>query len=93
MKKKGKRKVSNELRDRIILEVLRKTKTVQQLAQQYDIHPSQIMQWKKSFEENAEFIIGERRPEVPVIPGQRFSSFALVDKEQVELMLMYRNLL
>lgn len=93
MKKPGKRKFSTELRNKVVLEVLRKTKTVQELASQYDIHPSQIMQWKKAFEENSPVIIGEKKAAIPHVTGQRFSSFAVVDKLQVEIELFNKRLL
>jgi len=93
MKKSGKRKFNAELRNRVVLEVLRKIKTVNQLALQYDIHPSQIMQWKKSFEENSPLIIGEIKSGIPVLNGEKFTSFAILDKGEVEEVLIKKFLL
>ena len=93
MKKSGKRKFSAELRNKVVLEVLRKIKTVQQLALQYDIHPSQIMQWKKAFEENSPLIIGEIKSGIPVLAGRKITSFTILDKNEIEEVLIKKFLL
>ena len=86
-------KFSAELRNKVVLEVLRKIKNVQQLALQYDIHPSQIMQWKKAFDENSPLIIGENKSGIPVLRGEKFTSFAILDKNEIEEDLIKKFLL
>ena len=45
--KKQRRKHSSEFKARVALEAIRGVKTVSQIAQEYEIHPVMVSNWKK----------------------------------------------
>jgi len=50
----GKRnQYSNEIKLRVVLEVLREEQTVNEIAARYEIHPNMIGRWKQEFLEKA----------------------------------------
>lgn len=51
--KTSRRKHSPAFKAKIAMEALRGDKTIAEIASQYEIHPNQIMQWKKQLAEKA----------------------------------------
>ena len=47
--KKKRRKFSKEFKLKVILEALKERKTLSELAQEFDLHPQQITNWKKDY--------------------------------------------
>lgn len=45
--KNQRRKFSADFKAKVALEALKEQKTVAQLAEQYELHPTQIAEWKK----------------------------------------------
>jgi transposase-like protein len=50
------RSFDKKFKAKIALEAIRETKTIQELARQYKVHPNQISLWKKQLLEGAEDI-------------------------------------
>ncbi|RMD81059.1 MAG: hypothetical protein D6820_05765 [Lentisphaerae bacterium] len=58
MSKRRRRHFSAEFKARVVLEAVKEQKTIEELAQQFDVHPNQIRSWKKQFlERTAEVFV------------------------------------
>lgn len=56
---KGKRKRHDpEFKARVALEALKGIKTIQEIAKEFDVHPTQVSDWKKTMAKNAASAFG-----------------------------------
>ena len=65
-----KRKIFNaQQKAKVAIEAIRGVKTVNEIAQQYEVHPTQVSQWKKELQDQAtELFEGKRGPKPSVDP-------------------------
>ena len=54
--KKSRKRYSSEFKSKVALEALKEQKTLSELAQQFQLHPNQISQWKKQLLDNTEHV-------------------------------------
>jgi transposase-like protein len=72
MSETQKRKVhSPELKAKVGLEAVRGLKTINEIAQEYGVHPVQVGQWKKAIQEQAKSLFEGKRGPKPVVEHQR----------------------
>jgi len=50
----SRRKFTSKFKAKVVLESLKETQTMAELAQKYQLHPQQISNWKREFLDNAE---------------------------------------
>lgn len=56
---KGKRRRHDpEFKARVALEAIKGVKTIQEIAKEYDVHPVQVSDWKKTMAANAASVFG-----------------------------------
>jgi transposase len=63
--KSTRRKHSPSFKAKVALEALNGEKTIAELASQYEIHPNQILQWKKILAEQATGLFENKHPRKP----------------------------
>lgn len=65
----GERKRKNfggEFKAKVALEAMRGVKTLNEIGQEFKVHPTQVGQWKKELQENAASIFDVKRGPKPV---------------------------
>nr|VFK14079.1 MAG: Transposase [Candidatus Kentron sp. FM] len=71
MTEKKKRKVhSPEYKAKVGLEALKGVKTINEIGQEYGVHPVQVGQWKKAIQEDAKSLFEVKRGPKPVVEHQ-----------------------
>lgn len=63
---KKRRVHSAEFKGKVGLEAVRGVKTINEIAQEYDVHPQLVTQWKKEILENAGALFDVKRGPKPV---------------------------
>ena len=65
-----KRKIfSGEIKAKVALEAIRGLKTVNEIAQDFNVHPTQVGLWKKELQEQAAGLFAVKRGAEPVDPS------------------------
>ena len=60
MTKRKRRNHSPSFKAKVALSAIRGDRTLAELAEQFDVHPNQIQEWKKKLMSGAEEVFGER---------------------------------
>jgi transposase-like protein len=69
MSEKKRKTFSAHQKAKVAIEAIRGIKTVNEIAQQFEVHPTQVGQWKKELQEQAgELFEGKRGPKPAVDP-------------------------
>lgn len=72
MSEKKKRKVHTpEFKAKVGLEALKGVKTINEIGQEYNVHPVQVGQWKKAIQDDAQRLFEGKRGPRPVIEHQQ----------------------
>jgi len=80
---KGKRRRHDpEFKARVALEALKGVKTIQQIAKEFDIHPVQVSEWKKTMAQGAASVFG---PGAEDLERERAQLHAKIGQQAVEL--------
>ena len=87
MSERKKRKVySPEFKAKVGLEALKGIKTVNEIGQEYGVHPVQVGQWKKAIQEQASRLFEGKRGPKPVAEHQQPDKlFSEIGKLKMEL--------
>jgi transposase/putative transposase len=85
---KGKRRRHDpEFKARVALEALKGVKTIQEIAKEFDIHPVQVSEWKKTMAQGAASVFGPSaaRTEAEDFERERAQLHAKIGQQAVEL--------
>ena len=87
MSERKKRKVhSPEFKAKVGLEALRGVKTINEIGQEYGVHPVQVGQWKKAIQEQAKTLFeGKRGPKLVAAHQKPELLYSEIGKLKVEL--------
>jgi transposase-like protein len=69
MSEKKRKVFSGEFKAKVALEAVRGLKTVNEIAQDFGVHPTQVGQWKKELQEQAVGLFEVKRGARPVDPS------------------------
>ena len=69
MSEKKRKVFSGEFKAKVALEAVRGLKTVNEIAQDFSVHPTQVGQWKKELQEQAGSLFDAKRGVKPVEPS------------------------
>jgi len=69
MSEKKRKVFSGEFKAKVALEAVRGLKTVNEIAQDFGVHPTQVGQWKRELQEQAGSLFEARRGAKPVEPS------------------------
>ena len=73
MSEKKRKIFSAQQKAKVAIEAIRGTKTVNEIAQQFEVHPSQVAQWKKELQEQAVDVFEGKRGPKPTIHSEASS--------------------
>jgi transposase len=77
MSEKSRKSFTSQLKAKVALEAIRGVKTVNEIAQEFGVHPTQVGQWKKELLAQAPGIFDTKRgpkPEDPSVSPDRLYS-------------------
>ena len=69
MSEKSRKTFSSQHKAKVALEAIRGTKTLNEIAQEYSVHPTQVGQWKKELLAQASDIFDTKRGPKPEDPS------------------------
>jgi transposase len=69
MSEKKRKSFSSQHKARVALEAIRGVKTVNEIAQEYSVHPTQVGQWKKELQAQAPSLFDTKRGPKPEDPS------------------------
>lgn len=85
---KGKRRRHDpEFKARVALEAIKGVKTIQEIAKEFDVHPVQVSEWKKTMAQNAAcaFGAGAGKADAGQFEQERARLHAKIGQQAVEL--------
>ena len=62
MSKRSRRNHSSVFKGKVALAALRGDRTIAEIAQQYEIHPNLVTEWKRQLQENAAHVFEGKKP-------------------------------
>ena len=85
--KSKRRRHDPEFKARVALEALKGVKTIQEIAKEFDVHPVQVSEWKKTMAQNAAsaFGGGAGKTEAEDFERERERLHAKIGQQAVEL--------
>ena len=86
------RKFTSSFKTKVVLEALKERSTIQELGRKYELHPSQITQWKTQFLSNAEQIFDKPSKEQSTEELERERLFNVIGQQKVEIDFLKRAL-
>jgi transposase-like protein len=92
MNKKDKRKFTTAFKVKVAMEAVKGQSTIAQLAKSHDLHPSQIMGWKKTLSERAgELFEAKGKKSVSSLPDNA-ALYEQIGRLQMELSFLKKKL-
>ena len=69
MSERKRKSFTSQYKTKVAVEAIRGAKTVNEIAQEFGVHPTQVSQWKKELQESAAGVFDGKRGPKPVDPS------------------------
>ena len=85
-------KRSKELKFKVALEAIKGDKQLSQIAAEYNVHPNQIVQWKKQLLEKGASVFDSKENNQSSADKEKEQLFKTVGKQQIMIEFLKKNL-
>ena len=92
MNKKDKRKFTPAFKVKVALEALKGQSTTAELAKTHQLHPSQILDWKKTLSQQAEQLFTNKDKQAPVQQQDNAELYEQIGRLQMEINFLKKKL-
>ena len=89
---KKRMKRSKELKFKVALEAIKGDKQLSQIAAEYNVHPNQIVQWKKQLLEKGASVFDSKENNQSSADKENEQLFKTVGKQQIMIEFLKKNL-
>ena len=86
------RKFTPAFKTKVVLEALKERSTIQELGRKYELHPSQITQWKTQFLSNADQVFDKPGKEKSEEELEKERLYNVIGQQKVEIDFLKRAL-
>ena len=93
--KRTRKKINDSLKVKVVLEAIKETMTLNELAAKYEVHPNQIITWKKRFLERSVDVFtgrGEERQELEKLRREKERLVHQIGEQAVDIEFLKKNL-
>ena len=91
MKAKSRRQFTSDFKVKVVLEVLRQDKTLNQIASDYDLHPQLVQTWKQEFIAVAPQAFDQQKGAQKPVADQTAPLYEQIGRLQMELNWLKKN--
>lgn len=91
MKAKSRRQFTSEFKVKVVLEVLRQDKTLNQIASDYDLHPQLVQTWKQMFMAAAPQVFAQQKGTEKPVADEKGPLYEQIERLQMELSWLKKN--
>ena len=79
------RKFTASFKTKVVLDALKERRSMAELAQKYDLHPTQISNWKREFLSNADQVFGSTKSKKSEADQEKDELLKVIGQQKVEL--------
>ena len=79
------RKFTAAFKTKVVLDALKERRSMAELAQKYDLHPTQISNWKREFLSNADQVFGSTKSKKSEADQEKDELLKVIGQQKVEL--------
>jgi transposase len=92
MEKKSKRKFTATFKVKVALDALKGQSTIAELAKKYELHPNQILDWKKVLSEGSEALFLTKGKEIKALQEDSNVLYEQIGRLQMEVSFLKKKL-
>jgi transposase len=92
MNKKDKRKFTAGFKVKVAMEAVKGQSTIAEIAKNYDLHPSQIMDWKRILSERSEELFTLKGKKTDTASPDNSALYEQIGRLQIELSFLKKKL-